>query len=248
MEENTTANVGAVVAATDSKADGTAEALQYSLSGADMSSFSVDNVGQVTVKSATKLDYEGKRTYMVTVTATDPLGASSSIPVTIEVTNVDEAPAITVGGLAITGMISVEYAENGTGMVATYSATGPESANAMWSLGGDAAGDFEISSSGGVLTFVRAPDYENPADANMDNVYMVTVMADDGTYMAMREVVVTVTDVEDTTTPVTGGTLLERYDTDADGVSGEIDRSEVIMAINDYLFGVGDAAITKTDV
>ena len=30
-----------------------------------------------------------------------------------------------------------------------------------------------------------------------DNVYMVTVMADDGTYMATRNVVVTVTDVED---------------------------------------------------
>ena len=106
-----------------------------------------------------------------------------------------------MGGLAITGMISVEYAENGTGMVAMYSATGPESANAMWSLGGDDAGDFRISNSG-ELTFVRAPDYENPADDDMDNTYMVTVMADDGTYMAMREVVVTVTDVDDdTTTP-----------------------------------------------
>ena len=46
----------------------------------------------------------------------------------------------------------------------------------------------------------------------------------------------------------TGGTLLDRYDTDPDGVSGEIDKSEVIMAINDYLYGVGDAAITKADV
>ena len=36
---------------------------------------------------------------------------------------------------------------------------------------------------------VNAPDYENAADADMDNVYMVTVMADDGTYMAMRDVV-----------------------------------------------------------
>ena len=52
--------------------------------------------------------------------------------VTIMVTDVDEAPEISEGGLAITGMISVEYAEeNGTGMVATYSATGPESANAI---------------------------------------------------------------------------------------------------------------------
>ena len=33
-----------------------------------------------------------------------------------------------------------------------------------------------------------------------------------------------------------------------DGVSGKIDKSEVIMAINDYLFGVGDEAISKDDV
>ena len=58
---STTGNVGAPVAATDSKAAGTPEALQYSLSGTDMSSFKVDNNGQIAVGSGTKLDYEGKR-------------------------------------------------------------------------------------------------------------------------------------------------------------------------------------------
>ena len=63
-----------------------------------------------------------------------------------------------------------------------------------------------------MLTFVSSPDYENAADDDMDNTYMVTVMADDGTYMAMRDVVVTVTNVDDgTTTPVIGGTLLDKY-------------------------------------
>ncbi len=239
VEENTTGNVGALVVATDTKADGETEALQYSLSGADMSSFKVDNDGQIAVGSGTKLDYEGKRTYMVTVTATDPLGASSSIPVTIEVTNVDEAPEIMLGGLAITGMMSVEYAENGTGMVAMYSATGPDASMATWTVEGADAGDFTISSSG-VLTFVSSPDYETKS------TYMVTVKAADSTYTATHNVVVTVTDVEEV--EVIGDTLLERYDTDDSGVSGEIDKSEVIMAINDYLFGVGDAAITKADV
>ena len=37
-----------------------------------------------------------------------------------------------------------------------------------------------------MLTFVSARDYENAADADTDNVYMVTVMADDGTYMDTR--------------------------------------------------------------
>ena len=64
-------------------------------------------------------------------------------------------------------------------MVATYTASGPESASASWSLEGDDAEDFEISS-GGVLTFVSAPDYE------AKSTYMVTVKADDGTYMDTR--------------------------------------------------------------
>ena len=38
---------------------------------------------------------------------------------------------------------------------------------------------FDITS-GGVLTFVAAPDFENPIDANADNVYLVEVTADDG--------------------------------------------------------------------
>ena len=43
-------------------------------------------------------------------------------------------------------------------------------------------------SASGVLTFVSSPDYEAPADADMDNVYMVTLNARDGTYTAMRNV------------------------------------------------------------
>ena len=41
----------------------------------------------------------------------------------------------------------------------------------------DDAEDLSISS-GGVLTFDSPPDYEDPADANTDNVYEVTVEAD----------------------------------------------------------------------
>ena len=73
---------------------------------------------------------------------------------------VDEAPEIMIGGLGISGMRSVRYAENGTDAVATYTAVGPESASATWSLGGDDAGDFNISSSG-MLTFRSSPDYED---------------------------------------------------------------------------------------
>ena len=77
VEENTTGDVGAPVDATDSKAAGTPETLRYRLSGTDMSSFSVDNTGQIAVEVRRRSwTMRASRTYMVTVTATDPLGAS----------------------------------------------------------------------------------------------------------------------------------------------------------------------------
>ena len=79
-------------------------------------------------------------------------------------------------GLVISGKATVDYDENDTDMVATYRASGPDADMAMWTLEGDDAGDFDISNSG-ELTFMSAPNYENPADADMDNTYMVTVKA-----------------------------------------------------------------------
>ena len=116
--------------------------------------------------------------------------------VTIMVTPVNEAPVISVGGLAVTGQSAIEYAENGTGMVATYSAAGPDAARATWSLEGDDAGDFMISTAG-VLTFRTIPNYEAPVDAGTDNVYQLTVKANDGTYTDTHAVTVMVTNVNE---------------------------------------------------
>ena len=133
---------------------------------------------------------------MVAVTATDPHGLSDSIDVTIKVTDVDEAPKIIAGGLVVTGTSDINYAENGTGMVTTYSGAGPDGADATWSLSGADAGDLSISNAG-VLTFMVSPNYESPADANTDNIYMVMVNANDGTIDAMKAVTVRVTNVEE---------------------------------------------------
>ena len=122
----------------------------------------------------------------MTVTATDPSNAKAVITITITVTNVDETPVVTVGP-------SIKYAENGIGTVATYTATDPEGTAITWSLSGVDSGPFSISSAG-ALTFNTPPDYEAPADADMDNVYLLTVEASDGTVTGALEVTVTVTD------------------------------------------------------
>ena len=58
---------------------------------------------------------------------------------------------------------------------------------------------------------------------------MVTVEADDGTYMATQDVTVTVTDVDE---EIVGDTLLDTYD--ARTKSGDIDKEEVRAALTDY--------------
>ena len=211
----------------------TGETLTYSLGGPDADSFSIDR-GTARLSTKADLDYETKDTYTVTVTATDPSGETATVTVTINVMDDDEAPEITVGGLAVSGTTRVDYAEDRRDAVATYVASGPESANARWSLEGDDAADFRISS-GGVLTFGRAPDYENPADANTDNTYMVTIMADDGTYMNTRDVAVTVTDVEE---EVSTDPLLAEYDPDGDGV---IEKADMRLAVAGLLRATADA-------
>ena len=186
VAENTVAgeDIGNPVAAADANGD----TLAYTLGGTDAASFDIDRTtGQLRTKAS--LDFETKSGYTVMVTATDPRNLTATATVTITVTNVDE-------GFKGSGLPAVDYAENGTVAVATYSATDPESATIIWSLEGDDAADFGIST-GGVLTFGSPPDYENPADADPDNVYEVTVKASDGTNEDTLDVTVTVTDVDE---------------------------------------------------
>ena len=178
-----------------------AELLTYAVGGADASSFKVIPGGSIAAGEMVKLqaqhplDREEKASYAVTVTATDSDGNSATLPVTVTVTPIDEMPAVMVGGLAISGMSSVYYAENGTDVVGTYRTVGPMADMASLTLEGDDAGDFMFS--GGMLTFRSSPNYEMPMDANTDNTYMVTLKARDGTFMDTHDVMVMVTNVDE---------------------------------------------------
>ena len=224
-------NIGGPVNANDP--DPNEDTLIYTLSGDDAGAFRVRDNGQIEVAAGTKLDYETKTTYRVTLTAEDSFGASDTIMVTIMVTDMDEAPEIMLGGLAISGMSSVYYAENGMGAVETYMATGPDADMAAWSLSGEDMSAFSFSNDG-MLTFRSSPDYENPADMGMDNMYMVTITADDGTYMDTHDVMVMVTNEDEpgrvtfwrdgadaTTAAIVVGDMLTGLAEDPDGNDGD---------------------------
>ena len=119
------------------------EVLTYSLGGPDAGSFAIGrSTGQLQVKA--DLDKETKDTYTVTVTAADSLGASSTITVTIKVTDLDEMPDLE-------GEAPEEYAENGRSAVANFRATDPEGKSITWTVDGNDADDFSIVK--GVLRF-----------------------------------------------------------------------------------------------
>jgi hypothetical protein len=88
--------------------------------------------------------------------------------------------------------IAYSVLENQTA-VATLMATGTPTPTFALSGGADAA-KFAITT-GGVLTFVAAPNFEIPTDANTDNVYVVNVTATNVNGSSTKTISVTVVDV-----------------------------------------------------
>ena len=228
--------VGSPVEAIDYGRDGvTKEPLIYELYNAgvdtevdtavpgtgDARIFAIDNDGQITVATTT-LDYENgadansDSVYEVQVKAIDPSMASTTIDLTIRVTNVDEAPKLATT-TETEGLTAVERDENSassTGL-SVYRASDDEDDDSRlrWSLEGPDAGMFEFSATTSPpdncnigansencieLNFKQSPDFEARADADGNNVYNVTLVVTDRDEMtASRDVAVTVKNIEE---------------------------------------------------
>ncbi len=175
--------VGAAVTATDP--DG--NALNYSLSGDDASSFAIGLLtGQITVAAGTALNFEAtKKSYSVTVTASD--GAlSASAGVTINVTDVNEAPAFASNA---TTSVSVDENNAARAEVTTLTATDPDGDGLTYSLDTTSDTVFDISSAGAItVTSANALDHED------EDSYTLTVKASDGTLSDTHELTVNVGD------------------------------------------------------
>ena len=96
--------------------------------------------------------------------------------------------------------------KEGNTAVATLTATDADADSLTWSIPTDGGADaalFTLSNTGG-LTFTTAPDYETPADADRDNVYAVTVQVSDDDNPVTAALSVTVENVIELATVVTG--------------------------------------------
>lgn len=107
----------------------------------------------------------------------------------------NRAPTITSNGAGTNANISLP--ENSTA-VTTVAATDADGDRITYRISGGAdASKFAIDASTGVLSFVSAPDYENPTDTGRDNVYNVIVTASDGRLSDTQAIAVTITNVNE---------------------------------------------------
>jgi len=185
-------------AATDSDGD----SLTYAISGgADASLFTI-NTSNGTIRFVSPPDFENPgdanndNVYEIVVRVSDGTVFVEQT-VTITVTDQNEAPVITSN-------TAYAVAENQT-VAFTGTATDPESDSVTFSLEGADASLFNIDASTGAVTFKSAPDFENPADADSDNIYEVTLVASDGASETRQSVSVTVTNVSDSNVVITSG-------------------------------------------
>lgn len=91
---------------------------------------------------------------------------------------------------------TVSVAENTAGAFYTATATDPEGAAVTYRISGGADQSLFAITSAGALSFTAPPDYEAPADADRDHVYVVQIAASDGVNSATLTLNVTVTDVQ----------------------------------------------------
>jgi VCBS repeat-containing protein len=174
------------------------ESVTWSKSGTDESFFSISAGGVVTITSRnfeSPADSGGDNTYVFIVTATDAALNAKNQTVTVTITNVNEAPVITINSSNATHAIT--QAENSTSVI-TYTATDVDAgATLSFSISGTDAADFAINSSSGVLIFASAPDFEAPADSDINNQYIVEIIVFDGSLSDTQTLTVTITNANE---------------------------------------------------
>ena len=220
---------GTLVTFTATDPEGVRTTFTFSLEGDDAGDFTLTQAGVLTFQNPP--DYEApadadtSNEYLITVEADDG-DKTGSLDLTVTVADANEPPTIIPPG-------DITRVENSTGTVADYNAVDPEGVTDTftWSLSGDDAEDFRLHAESGSLTFVNSPDYDNPADADGDNIYLLTIGVTDGDLTNSINVEVTVTDVNEppainsnVATAVTreegfAGTLAMYTATDQEGVT-----------------------------
>ena len=189
-EFNTPENTLAI--ATLTAIDPEDDAITYSLSGGeDIALFSIGSSnGQLVFLNAPDFenpqDTDSDNIHLVQVQASDGTN-NTKLTIKVEVTNINEAPKIT-------SPAEFNLPEN-TLAITTITAIDSENNSITYSLsGGEDIAFFSIDSSNGQLVFLNTPDFENPADTDKNNIYLLQVSASDGDNPSTQDLTIAVVD------------------------------------------------------
>ena len=195
---NVTENSTAVLTATTTDDDLPAQSVTFSIiGGTDQSKFTITSGGVLTFATAPNFesptDSNTDNVYVVQIRANDGNGGTANQTITVTVTAVNDNNPI------FTSTSTPSVAENSTAVltVTASDADLPVHTATFSIVGGSDQNKFNITS-GGVLTFATAPDFESPTDSNSDNIYVVQIQANDGNGGTTNQTItVTVTAIND---------------------------------------------------
>ena len=199
---------------TASATDPESNPLSYSLSGTDATNFTIDP-GSGAISFTAVPDYENpadsdaNNVYSLTLEVSDSTHSTSQA-LSITVTNINEPPSIT-------SATSTNILENTTTTIYTASATDPENNTLSYSLSATDAAHLSIDSSSGAISFTINPDYENPADADANNIYELTLEVSDSTHTTSQALAITVDDTNDNAPIITAAQSFSIDENSANG-------------------------------
>ena len=135
--------------------------------------FSLDGSNLLTKRP---FDFEEEKSFTIAVQVTDSGGEKIVDNVTVTVENENEKPVLVSPKEA-----TFNHAENAGKIVARISVEDPDEnqSSVKFKLTKSEDKDHFKITRAGDLAFLREPDYENPVDANKDNVYTITYKAID---------------------------------------------------------------------
>lgn len=178
----------------------------YALAGPDAANFRLNpnNTQLLFVGSpaaASRVNFEAKPFYQVSVSVTDGTGFISSVNYTLNVTDInDNAPIITS---AVRSTIAENTATNvvvyriGASDLDTVFSAGQTDFDYSLDFAGPGSEDnarFTINNNG-EIRFAASPDFEAPVDNGGDNIYNLRVRASDGLNSTSKQVQIAVSNV-----------------------------------------------------
>jgi VCBS repeat-containing protein len=214
-ENSANGTVVGTVVATDPDAGQT---LTFSITGGNASgAFAINPAtGQITVANSTPLDFETTPTFTLTVTATDnatpPTSGTGTI--TVNLTNVNEAPVVNDQSFNV-----AEGSANGT-VVGTVAATDPEvpasQALTYAITAGNTGGVFAINAATGQITVANGAALDNET---MPSFALTVTVTDNGTPVLSDTAVVTINVTDANDPPVANDATFSLPENSANGTA-----------------------------